>query len=60
MLAKTVRIALLLGMGAFFLASLALARPRTINLNRDLVLPDGQTLKAGAYAVVVDEKVDQV
>ena len=60
MFGKTVKIVLLLGMGVLFFASLALAKTKTINLAKDVVLPDGQTLKAGQYAVVVDEKVDQV
>lgn len=60
MFGKTVKVVLLLGMGVLFFASLALAKTRTINLSKDVVLPDGQTLKAGQYAVVVDEKLDQV
>lgn len=59
MLAKTVRVVLLVGAVLFF-ANLALAKTQTINLRTDVVLPDGQTLKAGEYAVVVDEKADQV
>lgn len=60
MLAKTVKYALLLGIGVLFFANLALAGQKTIKLTKDVVLPGGQTLKAGEYAVVVDEKVDQV
>ena len=60
MLKKTVRVMILLGVGVFFMTSLALAKTNTINLNRDFVLPDGQTLKAGVYVVVVDEKLDQI
>jgi len=60
MLKKTVRVILFLGVGVFFLTSLALAKTNTINLNRNFVLPDGQTLKAGTYVVVVDEKLDQI
>ena len=57
---KVVRIAILMGVAMFLFASLALARTNTIKLAKDVVLPDGQTLKAGQYSVVVDEKVDQV
>lgn len=60
MFGKTVRVMMLLGVAMFFFASLALARTNTIKLDKDVVLPDGQTLKAGQYTVVVDEKVDQV
>lgn len=60
MFGKAVRVAMLLGVAMFFFASLALARTNTIKLDKDVVLPDGQTLKAGQYAVVVDEKADQV
>lgn len=60
MLVKTVRVALLLGVGMFLFSSLALAGAKTIKLDKDTMLPDGQTLKAGQYSVVVDEKVDQV
>jgi len=60
MLARTVRVILLVGVGVLFSANLALAKTKTINLSKDVVLPDGQTLKAGTYAVVVDEKLDQV
>ena len=60
MLAKTVRVALLLGVGMFLFSSLALAGVKTIKLSKDAILPDGQTLKAGVYTVVVDEKLDQV
>ncbi|HEV2349693.1 MAG TPA: hypothetical protein VG028_07605 [Terriglobia bacterium] len=60
MLAKTVRVALLLGVGMFLFSSLALAGAKTIKLDRDTILPDGQTLKAGQYSVVVDQKLDQV
>jgi len=59
MLAKTVRVVLLVGAVLFF-ANIALAKTQTIKLRTDVVLPDGQTLKAGEYAVVVDEKADQV
>lgn len=60
MVARTVRIALLLGVGIFLFSSLALAGEKSINLSKDTMLPDGQTLKAGTYTVVVDEKLDQV
>jgi len=60
MLAKTVRVALLLGVGLFLFSSLALAGTKTIKLDKDTVLPDGQTLKAGEYSVVVDQKLDEV
>ena len=60
MMRRTVRIILLVGVGVLFFANLALAKANTINLTKDVVLPDGQTLKAGIYAVVVDEKLDQV
>ncbi len=60
MFGKTIRVILLLGVGVFFFASLALAKTNTINVGHDVVLPDGQTLKAGTYNVVVDEKLDQV
>ena len=60
MLKRTVRVMILLGVGVFFLTSLALAKTNTINLNRNFALPDGQTLKAGVYVVVVDEKLDQI
>lgn len=60
MLSKTVRFALLLGVGMFLFSSLALAGTRTIKLDNDTILPDGQTLKAGVYSVVVDQKLDQV
>ncbi|HLY62645.1 MAG TPA: hypothetical protein VKV95_18025 [Terriglobia bacterium] len=60
MLSRTVRVALLLGFGMFLFSSLALAGAKTINLNKDAILPDGQTLKAGVYTVVVDQKLDQV
>jgi hypothetical protein len=60
MLSKTVRFALLLSVGMFLFSSLALAGAKTINLTRDAILPDGQTLKAGVYTVVVDQKLDQV
>lgn len=60
MLGKMVKIAVLLGVGLFVFASLAVAKGKTITLRSDVVLPDGQTLKAGHYEVVVDQKVDQV
>ena len=60
MLAKTLKIACLLGAGLLIFVSLAAAKNKTINLGKDVVLPDGQTLKAGQYQVVVDQKVDQV
>jgi hypothetical protein len=60
MLAKTVRVAMLLGVGLFLFSSLALAGAKTIKLDKNTLLPDGQTLKAGEYSVVVDEKADQV
>lgn len=60
MLARTVRVMVLLGLGVFFFASLALAGEKTIKLNQDVVLPGGQTLQAGEYAVVVNEKLDEV
>jgi hypothetical protein len=60
MLARTVRVAMLLGIGMFLFSSLALAGARTIKLDKDTILPDGQTLKAGEYSVVVDQKVDEV
>ena len=60
MLKRAVRVMILLGVGVFFLTSLALAKTNTINLNRNFALPDGQTLKAGVYVVVVDEKLDQI
>jgi hypothetical protein len=60
MLGKVAKVVLLLGIGVLFFANLALAKSKTINLGKDVVLPDGQTLKAGQYAVVVDEKLDQV
>jgi len=60
MLAKTVKIACLLGAGLLMFFSLAAAKNKTISLAKDVVLPDGQTLKAGQYQVVVDEKIDQV
>lgn len=60
MFGKAARIALLLGVGILAFASLAVAKGKTINLRNDVLLPDGQTLKAGEYEVVVDEKVDQV
>ena len=60
MLSRTVRVALLLAVGMFLFSTLALAGAKTINLNNDAILPDGQTLKAGVYTVVVDQKLDQV
>ncbi len=60
MFGKAIRVVMLLGVAIFFFASLALARTNTIKLDKDVVLPDGQTLKAGNYTVVVDEKLDQV
>lgn len=60
MFGKAVRVVILLGVAIFFFASLALAKANTIKLDKDVVLPDGQTLKAGQYTVVVDEKLDQV
>lgn len=60
MLSKTVRVALWLGVGMFLFSSLALAGTKTIRLSKDAILPDGQTLKAGEYSVVVDQKLDQV
>lgn len=60
MLRRTLKAGLLVAVGMFLFAGLALAGTREIQLGQDVVLPGGQTLKAGTYAVVVNEKLDQV
>ncbi len=60
MLKKSVQVVLLLGVAVLFFASLGLAKSKTLTLNKNVVLPDGQTLSAGKYEVVVDQKVDEV
>jgi len=60
MFGKSMKVALLLGAALLVFAGMAMAANRSINLSKDVVLPDGQSLKAGQYQIVVDEKVDQV
>jgi len=60
MSSKVTKIAFLLTAGLLVFVSLAAAKNRTLTLSRDVVLPDGQTLTAGQYQIVVDEKLDQV
>jgi hypothetical protein len=60
MLRSTLKTGCFLALGLFLFAGLALAGTRDIQLKQDVVLPGGQTLKAGTYEVVVNEKLDQV
>jgi HAMP domain-containing protein len=60
MLSRTLRTAVMLGAGLLVFASFALAASKTITLSQDVLLPGGQTLKAGTYTVVVNQKIDQV
>lgn len=60
MVRSTLRTGFLVAVGMFLFAGLALAGTRKVQLAQDVVLPGGQTLKAGTYAVVVNEKLDQV
>ena len=60
MLPRIVKTGLLLGVVTLFFTALSFAATRTIRVAQDVVLPGGQTLKAGTYEVVVNEKLDQV
>jgi hypothetical protein len=60
MLRRTLKTGFFLTAGLFLFAGLALAGTRNIQLKQDVVLPGGQTLKAGQYAVVVNEKAHKV
>jgi hypothetical protein len=60
MFRRLLKAGLLLGFASLFFASPSLAAARSIHLSQDVVLPGGQTLKAGVYDVVVNEKLDQV
>ena len=60
MVRRTLKSGLFVVVGIFLFAGLALAGTKQIQLSQDVVLPGGQTLKAGTYAVVVNEKLDQV
>jgi hypothetical protein len=60
MMPRLVKTGLFLTVGIFLFASLALAGTKSLRLVQDVVLPRGQTLKAGEYAVLVNEKVHKV
>lgn len=60
MLPKIIKSGLLLGVVTLVFASISFAAARTIQVRQDVILPGGQTLKAGTYEVVVNEKLDQV
>ncbi len=60
MLSKIAKKGLLLGCLSLFFASFTFAASRTIRVTQDVLLPGGQTLRAGTYEVVVNEKLDQV
>ena len=60
MLSRIAQKGLLLGCLFLFFASFTFAASRTIHVTQNVVLPGGQSLKAGAYEVVVNEKLDQV
>lgn len=60
MLRRTLKMGFWVAAGMFLFAGLALAGVKQIHLAQDVVLPGGQTLKAGTYGVVVNEKLDQV
>jgi hypothetical protein len=60
MLSRFVKTGIFLTIGIFFFASPTLAGTKGIRLVLEVVLPGGQTLKAGEYAVVVNEKFHKV
>ena len=60
MLSRIAKKGLLLGCLSLFFASFTFAAAKTIHITQDVALPGGQTLKAGVYEVVVNEKLDQV
>ena len=60
MFPRIARIGLLLGVVTLFFTTVSFAATRTIRVGQDVVLPGGQTLKAGTYEVVVNEKLDQI
>jgi HAMP domain-containing protein len=60
MLPKIIKTGLLLAVVTLFFTTLSFAATRTIRVAQDVVLPGGQTLQAGTYDVVVNEKLDQV
>ncbi|TAM82618.1 MAG: hypothetical protein EPN47_08150 [Acidobacteria bacterium] len=60
MLPRIVRTGLLLAFAIVFFTAPSFSAMRTIRINQDVLLPGGQTLKAGTYEVVVNEKLDQV
>jgi len=60
MLRRTLKAGFWVAVGIFLFAGLALAGTKNIRVAQDMVLPGGQTLKAGTYEVVVNEKLDQV
>ena len=60
MLTRVAKMGLLLGAVCLLFSGFAFSAARTIRVSQDFVLPGGQTLKAGTYNVVVDEKLDQV
>jgi hypothetical protein len=60
MLPRIMKIGFLMWLGAFLLASPAFAKTNTLRLTQDVVLTGGQTLKAGNYTVMVNEKMDQI
>lgn len=60
MLRRTLKSGFWVAVGIFLFAGLALAGTGKVQLPQDVVLPGGQTLKAGTYEVVVNEKLDQV
>lgn len=60
MLRRMAKTGLLLGLATLFFTTLAFPATKTIRVNHDVLLPGGQTLKAGTYQVVVNEKLDQV
>ena len=56
-----VRISVALAAVMFFCAAIALAdKGKTITVYYDSILPNGQTLKAGDYAIHVDETAHKV
>jgi len=60
MLSRMLKTGAIFVTGAFLFASIALGASKTIKITQDVVLPGGQTLKAGEYSVVVNEKLDKV
>lgn len=51
---------LVLVAGILAVAALAIAAKSEISIYKDAILPDGQTLKAGKYVVVINEDTKEV